>query len=79
MIRLKIYEKEYGTPLKALVNEDTKESLADGVDNDEMNGYINGFLSGLDFAKVEYELLDTESINMDNKMYFICGFDKWWR
>ena len=60
---------------KALVNMDTKEMILHGnyYDN-KIDEYINGFLEGLNYAKVKYELLESETITPEYEMFNKCEF-----
>jgi len=61
---------------KALINIDTKQVLAHGdYYHDKIDEYIGGFLSGLSFANVQYELLDDICANPDTELFTICEFD----
>lgn len=76
MLKLKVYEKGDGDIVKALVNEDTKELILNGsYYDDKITERIEGFLSGLDYISVEYELLKEETINENHEMYEICEFE----
>jgi hypothetical protein len=76
MLRLKVYDKEDGDIVRALVNEDTKELIMNGsYYDDKIVEKIQGFLKGLDFANIEYELLEMEEISEDHPMYKICRFN----
>jgi hypothetical protein len=77
-MKLRIYETEIeGEILKALVNEDTKILIFNGdYYHDKITERIEGFLYGLKYSEVKYELLETKVIKNRSKMYSICGFDE---
>ena len=76
MLRLKVYDKEDGDIVKALINEDTKELILNGsYYDDKIIERIDGFTQGLDYVNIEYELLKEETINENHEMYILCGFE----
>jgi hypothetical protein len=76
MLRLKVYNKEDGDIVQALVNEETKELILNGsYYDDKIEEKIKGFLRGLEYVNVEYELLKEETINENHEMYEVCEFE----
>lgn len=65
------YEEE-----NALVNIEDNTVLAKGdYYHDKISEYIEGFLSGLDFAKLDYELEEVDLYaTPDMEIFNICGF-----
>jgi len=61
---------------KALINIHTKEVLAHGdYYHNKIDEYIAGFLNGLSFANVQYELLDSVELTPDMELFNICSFE----
>ena len=60
---------------KALINADTKEIIVKGdYYHDKINEYIEGFLHGLRFTNIEYELLEELEVTPDMELFNICDF-----
>jgi hypothetical protein len=77
-MKLRVYETENdGEILKALVNEDIEMLIFNGdYYHDKITERIEGFLYGLEYSGVKYELLATKVIKNKSKMYSICRFDE---
>ena len=77
-MKLRVYETENdGEILKALINEDTKTLIFNGdYYHAKITERIEGFLYGLEYSGIEYELLATKVIKNKSKMYSICLFDE---
>lgn len=60
---------------KALLNLDNKEVIFRGdYYHDKIDEYIQGFLKGLSYANIQYELLDNAFITPDMEMFDVCDF-----
>jgi hypothetical protein len=60
---------------KALVNMDTKEMILHGnYYHDKIDEHMEGFLMGLKYVKVKYELLESETITPEYEMFNKCEF-----
>jgi hypothetical protein len=77
-MKLRIYESDIeGEAVKALFNESEQELITCGdYYHDKIDERIQGILLGFDYLDKEYQLLEEQFINEDNKMYSICLFDK---
>jgi len=65
----------YSEEEKALINMDTKEVILSGdYYHNKIDETINGFLKGLNYVNIKYNLLKTETITPENKMFNICNF-----
>jgi len=75
-MRLQIVTNSTFEEEKALINIDTKQILVHGdYYHDKIDEYITGFLNGLSFARISYELLDNQVLTPDMEMFNICGFE----
>ena len=77
-MKLRVYETENdGEILKALINEDTKTLIFNGdYYHAKITERIEGFLYGLEYMGIKYELLETKVIKSRSKMYSLCKFDE---
>lgn len=75
-MKLKVFENGvYSEIEKALVNMDTKEIIMSGdYYHDKIDEHMEGFLMGLKYAKVKYELLEPEVIIPEHEMFNKCDF-----
>ena len=59
----------------ALINKDTNNVIVKGdYYHDKINEYIEGFLHGLNFANVDYELLEDIEVSPKDELFELCDF-----